>query len=114
MTEFKHNIDWRHGFSPFLGVERFVERAEAARNAISEQASAAQNLFASQAQSGFDRIFNSAGKLSAATGPAERMNVISSTVMESSRAQIDNLGSWAQLYSRRYADFLASFAVKPS
>ncbi|WP_162792284.1 hypothetical protein [Novosphingobium sp. P6W] len=42
MTEFKHNIDWRHGFSPFLGVERFVERAEAARNAISEQASAAR------------------------------------------------------------------------
>lgn len=106
MTENKPNADWLSAFTLFpLG-----DRALATRNAINEQAAALRELFICQTQSGCDGLVSIAGKLSEATSPAERMNVLSSIVTESSRTQLANLTSWAQLYFRNYADFVGSFA----
>lgn len=114
MTESKPNANFLYAFTPILVGERLGEHAEAARTAINDHTAALRELFVSQAQSGCDRLFTSVGKLSEATSPAERMNVLSAIMTEGSRANVDNLKSWAQLYSRHYAGFVGSFSGKPS
>ncbi|WP_159982047.1 MULTISPECIES: hypothetical protein [unclassified Novosphingobium] len=114
MTETKPNSDWLYAFMPFSEGARLGQRAEAAGNAINEHAAALQDLFVSQTQSGCDRIFHSVGRLSGATSTADRMNILSSIVTESSRTHVDNLATWARLYLRHYTGLVGSLTGNPS
>lgn len=93
----------------FAVPDRFGATVEINRAVMAAHAKAAQDLFASQAMEGRDRMRCAVEELSSSAS-GERIEVFSKIGVNSMRTQAADLVNWGRLYLETWSNLVSSFA----